>query len=193
LKAGYDAISLGVVVNSETYPADNASYCHREYPYRPDLKLVGAYTLPLDIQLSGTYQFSRGVQTGGAGPAILGTWSLAGASFVPGGVSNGVPVNSTLGRALNTSFGGGTKSIQLIREGLDYGQYNLNQLDLQASKRVRIGRYRLRGTFDLYNVLNSSWPYTVQNGFSTAATAVWLKPTNVLQQRFFKLGASFDF
>ena len=193
LNAGYDAISLGVVVNSETYPGDGTKYCHREYPYRPDLKLVGAYTLPLDIQVSGTYQFSRGVQTGGAGPAILGTWSLASASFAPGALSNGVPVNSTLGRALNTSFNGGTKSVQLIREGLEYGEFNLNQLDLEASKRVRIGRYRLRGTFDLYNVLNSSWPYTVQNAFSTATTGVWLKPTNVLQQRFFKFGVSFDF
>ena len=193
LNAGYDAISGGVLVNSERYPGDGTSYCHREYPYRPDLKLVGAYTLPFDIQLSGTYQFSRGVQTGGAGPAILGTWTLTSASFAPGGASNGVPVNSTLGRALNTAFNGGTKSVQLIREGLDYGQYNLNQLDLGLSKRVRVGRYRLRGTLDLYNVFNSSWPYTVQNGFSTASSAVWLKPTNVLQQRFFKLGASFDF
>ena len=33
--------------------------------------MLGSYTLPFDIQLSGTYQFSRGVQTGGAGPSIL--------------------------------------------------------------------------------------------------------------------------
>ena len=38
------------------------------YPYRPDVKCSGSYTLPFDIQFSGTYQFSRGVQTGGAGP-----------------------------------------------------------------------------------------------------------------------------
>src|SRR5262249_43833463 len=106
LKAGYDAQSLGAtttggtsIVPSETY-SDGTSYCHRDYPYRPDLKLVGAYTLPFDIQLSGTYQFSRGVQTGGNGPAILGTWTLTSPSFAPGGASNGVPVNSTLGRAL---------------------------------------------------------------------------------------------
>jgi carboxypeptidase family protein len=198
LTAGYDAQSLaatatGVVglVPSEAY-SDGTSYCHREYPFRPDMKLVGSYTLPFDIQFSGVYQFSRGVQTGGAGPGVLAQWALATTSFAPGGVSNGVPVGSTLGRTLNP--GSATKTVHLIREGLDYGRFNLNQLDLQVSKRIRIGAARLRASFDLYNALNSSWPYTVSNAFATSATTSnWLRPTNVLQQRFFKIGASLDF
>jgi hypothetical protein len=177
-------------VTTETYP-DGTTYCHREYPYRPDLKLVGSYTLKGDIQISGTYQYSRGIQTGGAGPALLATWSITSAGFAPGGVQSGVPVNSTLGRLLNN--GSASKNVQLIREGLDYGRFDLNQLDLQASKRLRIGRYRVRGSLDLYNVFNSSWPYTVSSTFSTAATGQWQRPTNVLQQRFFKLSASIDF
>jgi hypothetical protein len=187
LQAGYDA-SFGnplTLVNSETY-ADGTSYCHREYPYRPDVKILGSYTLPLDIQLSGTYQFSRGIQTGGAGPAILASWSVASAQFAPTGT-----VGSTLGRALNP--GSANKTIPLIREGLDYGDQNLHQLDLRASKRFRFDRYRVRFDFDLYNVFNSNWPYTVNTTFSTAATSSWLRPTNVLQSRFFKLGAQFDF
>ncbi len=36
---------------TETY-ADGTSYCHREYPFRPDFKASGSYTLPYDIQLS---------------------------------------------------------------------------------------------------------------------------------------------
>ena len=47
--------------------------------------------------------------------------------------------------------------------------------------------------FDLYNVFNSNWPYTVTSTFSTAATATWLRPTNALQARFFKIGGQFDF
>ena len=101
-----------------------------------------------------------------------------------------IPVNSTLGRGLSL---GGSKTIQLMREGLDYGKENLSQLDLRLSKRVRIGRYRLRGDFDLYNVFNSNWPYTVSTTFSTAATSQWLRPTNVLQARFFKIGGQIDF
>jgi hypothetical protein len=164
--------------------ADGTSYCHREYPYRPDLKIFGLYTLPWDILFSGTYQYTRGVQTGGAGPAILATWGVASAAFAN-------PAVSTLGRALNP--GSANKSIQLMREGLDYGDQNLHQLDLRATKRFRFAQYRVRFEFDLYNVFNSNWPYTVNNTFANTATAAWLRPTNVLQSRFFKIGAQFDF
>ncbi len=63
----------------EIFP-DGTKACHQDLPYRPDLKLLGSYTLPLDIVLSATYQFSRGVQTGGAAPSILATWTTAPAS-----------------------------------------------------------------------------------------------------------------
>jgi hypothetical protein len=169
----------------DTYP-DGTSYCHREYPYRPDAKIVGSYTLPFDVVFSGTYQFTRGVQTGGAGPAILATWSVASAQFGPTGT-----IGSTLGRNLNA--GSPTKTIQLMREGLDYGDQNLNQLDLRASKRFNLQRYRVRFDFDLYNVFNSNWAYTVNNTFANTASSLWLRPTNVLQSRFFKVGMQFDF
>jgi len=47
--------------------------------------------------------------------------------------------------------------------------------------------------FDVYNVFNSSWPFTVSSTFSTATNTAWLRPTNVLQGRFFKLGAQLSF
>jgi hypothetical protein len=183
--AGFDASSGGVVVQPEQY-ADGTKYCHRVYPYRPDTKILGSYTLPLDILISGTYQFTRGVQTGGAGPAILASWSVPSASFGPTGT-----IGSTLGRNLNA--GSANKTIALMREGLEYGDQNLHQLDLRASKRFRFNQYRMRIDFDLYNVLNSNWPYTVNTTFSNAATSAWLRPTNVLQSRFFKIGGQFDF
>ena len=181
--AGQDAFTtaLGALATSlgtETY-ADGSTVCHREYPLRPDFKLLGSYTLPLDIQFSGTYQFSRGVQTGGAGPSILATYAVTNALVTP-----------VLGHGWT---GSASKNVALMREGLDYGKENLSQLDLRLSKRVRIGRYRLRGDFDLYNVFNSNWPYTVSTTFSTAATSQWLRPTNVLQARFFKIGGQIDF
>ena len=74
-----------------------------------------------------------------------------------------------------------------------YGDNNLNQLDLKLAKRFSLDRYRVRFDFDIYNVFNSDWPYTNTTGFSTATTSQWLRPTNVLQSRFFKIGAQFDF
>jgi outer membrane receptor protein involved in Fe transport len=69
----------------------------------------------------------------------------------------------------------------------------LSQLDVRASKRIKLDKLRFRVDFDAYNLFNSDWPYTVSNTFSTAATSNWLKPTNVLQARFFKIGAQIDF
>ena len=53
-KAGYEAVAvLATASGTETY-ADGTSYCHREYPFRPDFKASGSYTLPYDIQLAGS-------------------------------------------------------------------------------------------------------------------------------------------
>jgi hypothetical protein len=163
---------------AEVFP-DGSKACHQDLPYRPDLKLLGSYTLPYEVVLSATYQFSRGVQTGGAAPSILATWSTAPATA------------TTLGRAY--SAGATTKSINLMAVGANYGNQNLQQLDLRASKRIKLDKVRFRLDFDAYNLFNSDWPFTVSSTFSTAATSNWLKPTNVLQARFFKIGAQFDF
>jgi hypothetical protein len=172
------ATAVGQSRGTETYP-DGSTYCRREYGYRPDAKILGSYTLPGEVLISGTYQFSRGVQTGGAGPSIQAIWAAGNAVIAPG-----------LGRNLSAA---NTMVLQLMREGLNYGDQNLSQLDLRASKRFRFSRYRMRFDVDLYNALNSNWPYTVNTTFSTAATSAWLRPTNVLQSRMFKVGAQFDF
>ena len=162
----------------EVFP-DGSRACHQNLPYRPDLKLLGSVTLPFDVVFSGTFQFSRGVQNGGAAPSILATWGTT-------------PVSATtLGRPY--SAGATTKQVNLLAVGENYGNQNLAQLDLRASKRIKLDRVRLRLDLDAYNLFNSDWPFTVNTAFSNAPNSNWLKPTNVLQARFFKVGASFDF
>ena len=177
LAAGVDALAAG---SSEVY-ADGTTGCHREYGYRPDAKMSGSYTLPWNVQLAGTYQFTRGIQTGGAGPSVLASWA----------VTNAVATQQ-IGRNWT---GVASRTVQLISEGKDYGKHNLNQVDLRLAKRFDMpGKARLRVDFDLYNVLNSSWPYTVNTAYSTSVTAAqWLRPTNALQHRFFKFGANISF
>jgi hypothetical protein len=180
LAAGIDAVANNAATaqGAETYP-DGSTSCHREYGYRPDFKASGSYTLPWDIQLAGTFQFSRGIQNGGAGPSLTASWAVPSATA------------ATIGARAWTSVA--TRTINLIREGSDYGKYNLEQLDLKLAKRFTVDKVRLRVDFDLYNVFNSSWPYTVTTAYSTAPTGTWQRPTNVLQNRFFKLGANISF
>ena len=165
---------------SDEIYADGSKGCHREYGFRPDAKASASYTLPWDVQIAGTYQFTRGVQTGGAGPSITAAWV----------VTNAIATQQ-LGR--NWNGGVASRTVALIREGLDYGKNNLSQLDLRLAKRFNSGRAKMRVDFDLYNVFNSSWPYTVTTTYSNAATSAYLRPTNVLQHRFFKLGMNVNF
>ncbi|HEY7286432.1 MAG TPA: hypothetical protein VH497_13365, partial [Vicinamibacterales bacterium] len=162
---------------SEVFPNGDRA-CHQDLPYRPDFKFLGSYSLPYDVQLSGTFQFTRGLQTGGAAPSILGQWAAPASA-------------TTLGRGFANAAT--TRTWNLIEVGENYGNYNLKQLDLRASKRFKLSQYRVRVDFDAYNIFNSNWPYTLSNTFSTAATSQWLRPTNVLQARFFKFGVNFDF
>jgi hypothetical protein len=171
-------LTTNVTEVAEIFP-DGSRACHQDLPYRPDLKVSGSYTLFWDVIISPTYQFVRGVQNGGAAPSILATWSTTPASA------------TTLGRAY--SAGATTKSVNLMAVGVNYGNDNLNQLDVRFSKRFRFNRNTFRVDLDAYNLFNSDWPFTVTNTFSTAATSAWLRPTNVLQARFLKIGAQFDF
>jgi hypothetical protein len=179
IQGGLDAINTaGSFMGTEIYP-DGTRGCRREYPYRPDLKMSGSYTLPWDVQLAGTYQFSRGIQTGGAGPSLLANWSMTNAVAAP-----------MIGRNWT---GVASRIVGLMWEGQDYGKHNLNQLDIKLAKRFTVGKVRLRGDFDLYNVFNSSWPYTVTTTYTPGPTSAWQRPTNVLQHRFFKFGGHISF
>ena len=179
IKAGLDAINTaGSFMGTEIYP-DGKTGCHREYPYRPDVKMSGSYTLPWDVQLAGTFQHSRGIQTGGAGPSLLANWSMTSAQ-----------ANPMIGRNWT---GVASRIVGLMWEGQNYGKYNLNQLDLKLAKRFTVDKVRLRVDFDLYNVFNSSWPYTVSATYTPGTTSNWQRPTNVLQHRFFKLGGHISF
>jgi hypothetical protein len=184
LQAGLDAFrdsttQLTTGQGTEIYP-DGTTACHREYPFRPDAKLSGSYPLPYGIQLAATFQHSRGVQTGGAGPSIQANFAI--------------PLASAAGLGARSWIGAASRTVQLIREGLLYGEHNLNQLDLRLAKRFDVGRARLRLDFDIYNVFNSSWPFTVSSTYSTSpTTSSWQRPTNVLTHRFVKLGGQFSF
>jgi Carboxypeptidase regulatory-like domain len=177
-----------VVFTAPTSTVDNPQkqFCDQTFPYRPDVKAFASHPLPWDVIISGTYQFSRGVQNPFQ-PSIVADWPVTNAI---------IAAPTALGR--NLAGGGQTKTVRLIEPGTvystEFGGVNLNQLDLRLSKMFRFNRYRFRIDADLYNTFNSNWPFTLNTTFSSSTTtSAWLRPTNVLQGRFFKIGAHFDF
>jgi hypothetical protein len=60
---------------------------------------------------------------------------------------------------------------------------------LRLTKIVRLGRARVQGMFDAYNVLNAG---TVLSSVGTYGPA-WQRPAAILGARLFKFGAQLDF
>ena len=153
-------------------------FCDSLSPYRPDVKLLGSHTLPWNVVASATYQFTRG-------PNVLANFSAPNSLVAPA-------LGRNLAACPATGVCTSTKLVSLIEPGTVYGE-NLNQLDLRVSKRLTIERYRVRFDVDLYNVFNSNWPFSLNNTFSTTTTSTWMRPTNVLQGRLFKIGGQIEF
>ena len=150
---------------------DNPSQrnCHVAYPFLTDIRGLASYLVPgVDVQASVTFQ-SR------PGPELSANWAVPSAT-----------VAQTLGRPLAGNAANVT--VDLLNPGQQYGK-RISQLDLRLAKLLRVGRTRTNLGIDVYNVLNSNVPVT----YVTVYGASWLRPNSILDARFVKLSAQFDF
>jgi hypothetical protein len=156
-------------VTGGTLNLPSALYCSVTYPFQTQSKLLGSYSLPLDIQFSATLQSYPG-------PQITANWAAPVSAIQP-----------SLGRPL--AGGVRTANIPLIEPGTEFGARR-NQLDLRVAKGLRLGgNRRLQVMADIYNIFNTD-AYTSVN---TTYGSNWLQPTSILQARFVKLGAQLKF
>jgi hypothetical protein len=156
-------------VNCETFDSPDVRFCDNTTPWLTQVKLLTAYTLPYDLQVSATFQSVPG-------PALSASYTVTSATAAANGV--------TLGRA----FSGGSATIALIEPNTLYGG-RLNQIDLRFARIFHYGRYRLQGMVDIYNVFNRSPVLAYNTTFGTE----WLRPTDVLQGRLVKIGGHLTF
>jgi outer membrane receptor protein involved in Fe transport len=96
-------------------------------------------------------------------------------------------IASSLGRNLSAGANS-TATVQLVAPGTLYGD-RLNQVDLRVTKMVRVNRTRVRGMFDLYNLLNASPVLALNQRYGPA----WQQPYITLPGRFMKFGVQMDF
>jgi hypothetical protein len=148
---------------------DNLRFCEEIPPFRTLYKASAAYTLPFDVQLSGSLQ------------AVPG--SDLEANFTYNSAYAGVTLTGTNSRTVNL--------LEPNTEWLDYQ----TQLDMRASRSFRFGNKRLQGYVDMFNVLNASTVASVNQTFGSGTTLNpnYLQPLVVMQARRFQLGARFDF
>ena len=184
----------------ETLGNNPLEHCDQVEPFLTQVKAVGAYTLPRYERLPATLgRVLQSVQVAATfqsipGNPLLATFSMNAAELT---------ANSTLGSGL---INGGTKVVQLIKPSAVYDD-RLNQLDLRIGRIMRFYRTRTSLNFDIFNLTNANT--VLQRNTALTKTAgdgsnnqvlqadglahtLWV-PSSILQARFYKLSATFDF
>jgi hypothetical protein len=157
-----------------TGKVDNPSllYCHQEIGLLTQYKGLAAYSLPWGgVRLSGTFQSLPG-------PQIAANVTYPNADIAAGRVQG-------LGRA---TFLAAQATTNAIEPGTVFGD-RLNQIDFRITKIFNVGRGKLEANLDLYNLANSDAILLQNNTFG----ATWTRPTTVIQPRFVKFTARYDF
>jgi hypothetical protein len=156
-------------------------YCHQEQPLLTQAKFLASYSLPWQLQISGTFQTIPGITTSSTAP----TFGVA-ANYV---ATNAV-VRPSLGRNL-AAGANATVTVNVITPGTLLSD-RVNQLDVRLSHVFVAGRARIRGMVDVYNVLNGS-PVLGWNNTYGLTGASWFVPTTINQGRLVKFGAQLTF
>src|SRR5688500_16475601 len=112
---------------------NSARFCDSVPPFRTTFKMSGAYQLPWEFQLSGTFMAIPG-------PDVDANYS------VNAGIAGRPIIGSTAGA---TSI-----SVNLIEPNTVFLDYQ-KKLDLRVARNFRLDRYRIQGFADIFNVLNS--------------------------------------
>ena len=146
-----------------------AGSCRQETPFLTQWKGLASYTLPwYGIRVSGTFQ------------------SLYGPPIVATSIYNNA--NRTTTTTLPRPFTTGQANVNLYEPVSKYGD-RLNQIDLRFTKIVNVGRGRIDLSMDLFNAFNSDAVIGELGSFGPA----WRLPLTVIQPRFVKFQARYDF
>jgi hypothetical protein len=148
----------------DTVPVE---YCRTGTNWLTQVKLLGAYALPYDIQVAGTYQSLPGPERG------------AQVTFTS------EQVIAALGRPL---AGGGAVSVDILEPGTVYGDRS-HQVDVRLTKIIKLPHARLRAMFDIFNVFNANAITNEEYGFGPT----YLRPLAIMPGRLAKFAFQLDF
>jgi hypothetical protein len=182
-KTGFGLSAAAAAAGTAPTPGTGSvfSYCDFDTSWLTQVKVTGSYTLPWqDVQIGGVLQNLPGQQ-------ITAQWNITQADA------------QGLGRPLS---GGANTSrvVPLIKPGTMYTPRR-TQVDLRFSKSFHLtGTQRLQVMADLFNAFNSNAAVGATSNageppaaINTTYGSAWLKPLNILQARYVKFGAQFNF
>jgi carboxypeptidase family protein len=141
-------------------------------PWQAQVKFLGSYMLPYQVQVSAAYQSIPGIQR------------TANVNF-PNSV-----VQKELGRPLSQTT---SVLINVVEPGSTFAD-RMHQFDFRASKLFTFARTtRLRANLDVYNLLNDNTGLNYRAAFNPATPLLWQAPGVVMPPRAAKVSVQFDF
>ena len=169
-------LSTGHTVTDNCFVFDSPQqarqgFCHLSPPWSSgtQVKFLAIYPLPWGLQTSATYQNISGIPT---------TASV---------VATSAQIAPSLGRNL-AAGANGTVTVELIPPNSIF-EDRIQQVDIRFTRVFPLGRTKVRGNFDMYNLLNAS-PILAQN---TRYGSQWRYARQILGGRLLKFSGQLDF
>jgi hypothetical protein len=100
----------------------------------------------------------------------------------------------TIGQLVDPGMTLASLNVPLIAPNTEFGD-RINQLDINVTKLIKVGRYNISPKFDLFNALNASPVYAVRSvgGAMLYGTSSYMVPQSILVGRVFQLGVIVKF
>jgi hypothetical protein len=147
-------------------------FCDSIAPFRTTFKLSGAYQLPYEFQLSGTFMAVPGASVD--------------ANYTVTAAIAGRPI-------FGSTAGGTTITVDLIEPNTVFLDYR-KTFDLRLARNFRFNGYRMQPFADFFNVLNLGTVTRVNETFgSNPATNAWMNPQAIQEGRYVRFGIQMNF
>jgi hypothetical protein len=139
--------------------------------FRTTVKASAAYTLPWDVQVSGSYSSIPG----------------------PGVAANFTVTSAIAGRPIIGSTAGTASTVVNLVEPNTVFLDRQDRLDMRFGRTFRFDRLKVQGFADVFNVLNEGTVLTVNQTYSLGATNGWLTPLTIMDGRYVRFGMQMSF
>lgn len=160
-------------VQRQSDPLTPLNYCDSSGNWLTQVKFLGSYTLPYDVQIAATLQNQPG----------------------PRRVAEVTYTADVLEAALGRPHSLGSIDVDVVDPNTLFGE-RFSQLDLRLTKIFGFGNgMQLRAMFDLFNLLNANAVTREAAGFgsATGTGAAWLTPQVIMPGRLGKFAFQLDF
>ncbi|MFN8066745.1 MAG: TonB-dependent receptor [Vicinamibacterales bacterium] len=187
-------------------------YCDQNetgVPFRTQFKIAGSVPVKYGINIGVAFQSLPGYVNG-----TTSQYALTGVSGPSGITTNNPPAGQgtvwqitrtttysashpcvaqgkcTAGQLVDPGMTQSSLNVPLVAPMTEYGD-RINQLDLNVTKNIKIGRFNIQPKLDLFNALNRA-PVTAILG-QNYGTAAYNVPSVILNPRTFQIGANVRF